>query len=62
MSASCSLSLSLSLSLLVQLAFLMEHVEIKDESSLHLQHKTKQLKCKLRCEVKGFEHNMDWDQ
>ena len=40
----------------------MEHVEIKDESSLHLQHKTKQLKCKLRCEVKGFEHNMDWDQ
>lgn len=47
---------------LVQLAFLMEHVEIKDESSLLVANKTKQLKCMLRCEVEGFEHNMDWDR
>ena len=51
---------------LVQLAFLMEHVEIKDESLLHLQHEmpaeTKQLKCQLRCEVEGFEHNTRYDK
>ena len=41
----------------VQLAFLMEHVEIKDNAAIQ----TKQLKCMLRCEVPGFEHNTPWD-
>ena len=41
----------------VQLAFLMEHVEIKDNAAIQ----TKQLKCMLRCEVPGFEHNAPWD-
>ena len=45
-----------------KLAFLMEHVEIKRDSSLLLDPQTKQLKCKLRCEVPGFEHNTVCDQ
>ena len=42
----------------MQLAFLMEHTELQDESAHRLGAQTKQLKSQLRGEVPGFEHHM----
>ena len=43
-----------------QLAFLMEHMELKDDVLPAIEDTAtygKQLRNKLRCEVPGFEHN-----